>query len=236
LKLKQGEAKIGVSPLQLLTPYFRRNPDEGAALVNLEYYPVTRERAADLARFSEQHGKFRYCSCMRWRLTSVEFQRSTKESRVAALERLVDQGTPVGVLAYQDGEPVGWCSIAPRDTYGALERFRALPRLDDVPVWSVVCFFVDRRVRREGVTLGLLQAAVAYARSKGAAVVEGYPVEPGPRLYTYMGSPSTFQRAGFRDVTPPGQTRPVMRHINRSESHDTPGVSRTSAFREDPDT
>jgi len=145
-------------------------------------------------------------------MTSSEFHRSTKEARVAALEGMVRQNIPVGVLAYGDGEPVGWCSIAPRETYGALERYRARPRLDDRAVWSVVCFFVDRRVRREGVTLGLLVAAVDYARSLGAKVVEGYPVEPGARLYTYMGSPSIFQRAGFRDVTPPGQSRLVMRH------------------------
>jgi len=166
----------------------------------LEFHPVTPERLPELERFSRQHGKFRYCSCMRWRMTSAEYQRSTKESRVAALEGLVHQGTPVGVLAYMDGEPVGWCSIAPRETYGALERFRALPRLDDAPVWAVVCFFVDRHLRRSGVTLGLLSAAVEYARSQGAEVIEGYPVEPGPRLYTYMGSPATFREAGFEDA------------------------------------
>jgi GNAT superfamily N-acetyltransferase len=180
--------------------------------MGLEYAPVTPERLADLGLFSERHGKFRYCSCMRWRMTSSEFRRSTKEGRVAALEGLVRRGMPVGVLAYRAGEPVGWCSIAPRETYRALERYRALPRLDDAPVWSVVCFFVDRRVRGRGAPLGLLRAAVDYARSLGAAVVEGYPVEPGPRLYTYMGSPAIFQEAGFRDVTPPGQVRPIVRY------------------------
>jgi len=178
-----------------------------------DYRPVIPERLPDLARFSERHGKFRYCSCMRWRLTSADFQRSTKESRIAALDDLVRQGAPVGVLAYLDGEPVGWCSIAPRGTYAAMERYRALPRLDATSVWSVVCFFVDRRVRRQGVTLGLLQAAVEYARSQGATVIEGYPVEPGPRLYTYMGAPETFRRAGFRDVTPSGHVRQVMRFV-----------------------
>ena len=179
----------------------------------LEFHPVTVEPLPDLARFSEQHGKFRYCSCMRWRMTSADYHRSTTESRVAALDELVRQGTPVGVLAYMDGDPVGWCSIAPRETYAALERYQALPRVDDAPVWSVVCFFVARRVRGQGVTLGLLKATVEYARSHGAEVVEGYPVEPGSRLYTYMGSPSTFRRAGFHDVTPSGQARRVMRCV-----------------------
>jgi GNAT superfamily N-acetyltransferase len=180
-------------------------------MLELAYRPVVPERLPDLARFSECHGKFRYCSCMRWRMTSAEFQRSTKQDRVDALDDLVRQSVPVGVLGYLRGEPVAWCSVAPRETYRALERSRALPRLDDAPVWSVVCFFVDRRVRRAGVTVDLLRAAVDYARSLGAAVVEGYPVEPGARLYTYMGSPATFRKAGFRDVTPPGWARRVMR-------------------------
>jgi GNAT superfamily N-acetyltransferase len=100
------------------------------------------------------------------------------------------------------------------ESYGALERFRALARVDDKPVWSVVCFFVDRSVRRAGVTEQLLRAAVEYAREQGAAIIEGYPVEPRPRLYTCMGSPSTFRRAGFRDVTPLGRVRRVVRWID----------------------
>jgi GNAT superfamily N-acetyltransferase len=146
-------------------------------------------------------------------MKSTEYQRSSKAIRIAALQGLVCQGTPVGVLAYQDGEPVGWCSIAPRETYEALERYRGLPRLDKAPVWSVVCFLVDRSARGQGLTLGLLRAAVEYAHAEGAKIIEGYPVEPGPRLYTYMGSPSTFRKAGFRDVTPPGQAREVMRLV-----------------------
>lgn len=178
-----------------------------------QFLPVTRQRLPDLARFSEEHGKFRYCSCMRWRMPSTLYRRSTKADRVTALESLVRQGTPIGVLAYTDGEPIAWCSIAPRETYAALERYRALPRIDEAPVWSVVCFFVDRRFRRQGLTTLLLQAAVDYARSQGAEIVEGYPVEPGSRSYTYMGSPSTFRQVGFRDVSPQGQVRQVMRYF-----------------------
>ena len=177
----------------------------------LEFLPVTSKTLGDLERFSECHGKFRYCSCMRWRLRSTDYQRSSKDSRVSMLAELVRDNAPVGVLAYRGEEAVGWCAIAPRAHYAALERFRGLPRVDDEPVWSVVCFFIDRKARRQGVMLGLLQAAVAYAASLGAEVVEGYPVEPGPRLYTYMGSPQTFRRAGFRDVTPDGAPRLIVR-------------------------
>lgn len=180
--------------------------------MTLEYSPVTPERRADLARFSETHGKFRYCSCMRWRLTSAEYKASSNESRVATLDGLVAEDAPVGVLAYLDGEPVGWVAVAPREALGALARFKALARVDTQPVWSVTCFFIDRRVRRQGVTLGLLNAAVAYALEQGATIIEGYPIEPGAHLYTYMGSPATFRAAGFEDVTPTGRERLVMRY------------------------
>jgi GNAT superfamily N-acetyltransferase len=172
--------------------------------------PVTAERLADLERFSTEHGTFRYCSCMRWRLSSTEFRKSSKQDRVAALAGLVDQGVPIGVLAYAGPAPVGWCSIAPRTTYRALERYRGLPRLDDAPVWSVVCFFVDRHHRSRGLAVSMLRGAVRYAREEGAEVVEGYPVSKGA-LYNYMGTPEVFREAGFDDVTPAGQARTVMR-------------------------
>ncbi|MYH60986.1 MAG: GNAT family N-acetyltransferase [Caldilineaceae bacterium SB0675_bin_29] len=178
----------------------------------LLFLPVTAERLPDLEEFSNCHGKFRYCSCMRWRMTSSAFRRSTKEKRVAALEELVRAGTPVGILAYSGTTPVGWCSVAPRESYAALERSRVLPRVDDAPVWSVVCLFVDRRFRRQGLTGRLLQAAVDYARGQGAPAVEGYPVAPDAPSYTYMGTPETYRRAGFVDVTPVGQKRMVMRY------------------------
>ena len=184
---------------------------EVRATTSLAFHPVTPERLADLARFAERHGRFGYCSCMRWRMTSADFNRSTRASRGAALADAARERIPVGVLAYDCDEPVGWCSIAPRETYAGLERYRALPRVDAAPVWCVVCFFIARAWRRAGVTEGLLRAAVAYARAEGAVAVEGYPVEPGARLYRYMGSPATFRRAGFVEVTPPGQVRLVMR-------------------------
>jgi len=181
-----------------------RNPE-------IQYRPVTRETASGLTAFSGCHGKFGYCSCMRWRMASAEYQKSTKETRSKKLRRMVSAGVPVGVLAFAGSEAIGWCSIAPRETYEGLERYKALPRIDDAAVWSVVCFFIDRRFRRRRLTLGLLNAGLDYARAQGAKIVEGYPVEPGTRLYTYMGSPATFRKAGFDDVTPKGQQRKVVR-------------------------
>jgi len=121
-------------------------------------------------------------------MSSSEYRKSGREGRATALEQLVREGIPVGLLAYSDNHPVAWCSVAPRCTYTALERYRALPRIDEKPVWSVVCFFVNRQYRRQGLQLFLLKAAIQYARSEGAQVLEGYPEPADSRSYTYMGS------------------------------------------------
>ena len=179
----------------------------------IEFRPVTLGNLDDLERFSSAHGKFRYCSCMRWRMTSTEFSRSGKPKRIEALRAKVANGRSTGVLAYADGVPVGWCSIGPRDGFRGLERYRKLARVDDASVWSVTCFFIDRHYRRKGLTVELLRAAVRHAGDSGARVVEGYPVDPAATSYTYMGSPGTFTKAGFNDVTPPGRERRIFRIV-----------------------
>ena len=178
----------------------------------IHYRTITAAMLQDLSEFSDSHGKFGYCSCMRWRMKSSDYHRSSKQSRARKLKQMVGEGLPVGILAYAGTEPIGWCSISPRESYEGLERYKKLSRIDDEnDVWSVVCFFVDSRFRRRQVTLGLLKAGLDYARSMGVRIVEGYPVGPGYGLYTYMGSPSTFRKAGFRDVTPKGRQRKVFR-------------------------
>jgi GNAT superfamily N-acetyltransferase len=91
-----------------------------------------------------------------------------------------------------------------------------LKPVDDQPVWSVTCFFVEKRFRRQGITIELLKAAVAHVRSQGGRIVEGYPVEttdtmPAPFIYT--GTASAFQQAGFQEVTRRSPTRPIFRYF-----------------------
>ena len=119
-------------------------------------------------------------------------------------------------MAYAEGEPVGWCSVAPRRDFSALERSRILKPVDDQPVWSVVCFFVAKPSRRKGVTHQLLTAAVEYARDKGAKIIEGYPVEPKtgsvPEVFVFTGLAPAFRKAGFVQVARRSETRPIMRY------------------------
>ncbi len=90
--------------------------------------------------------------------------------------------------------------------------------VDDQPVWSIVCFFVDAHGRGRGITEALLRGAIDYARSKGARLVEGYPVDKGERShpdFMWFGAKSIFDRAGFREVARRKKTRPVMRKALR---------------------
>ncbi|MEM6274884.1 MAG: GNAT family N-acetyltransferase [Myxococcota bacterium] len=170
--------------------------------MNLSFVPVDRSQCATLGEFLNAFGKFRYCSCMRWRLTSSEFKDSSKENRMQMLQERVSHDEPLGVLGLDDERAVAWISVAPRDTFRGLERYKALARFDSEAVWSMTCMFVAPKYRRHGATEGLINAGVEYAQSCGAAIVEAYPVEPDAPSYTYMGTPKTLERCGFSDVTP----------------------------------
>lgn len=94
------------------------------------FAPVTPDRLDDLARFSRAHGKFRYCSCMRWRLPSSQYRGTGGDGRVAELNERVRAGQPTGMLAYRDEDVVGWCSIAPREAYAAILASRVIPTIE----------------------------------------------------------------------------------------------------------
>jgi GNAT superfamily N-acetyltransferase len=152
---------------------------------------------------------------MFWRLTSAEYQRGQGEGHRRAMRALVKKEVP-GILAYAGGEPVGWCSLGPRDQYSRLERSRILKPIDDEPVWSVVCFFVRRGFRRKGVTVKLLRAAIDHATRAGAKILEGYPVEPKTDrmadAFLYTGIASGYRQAGFVECLRRSETRPIMRY------------------------
>jgi len=177
------------------------------AAERLAFHEVDAERWPDMERLFESRGGPKACWCMAWRARGEETRRQDGASRKAAMARRVAAGVPVGILGYLDGEPVAWCSIAPRSTYRRLTD-DAEP---DEGVWSLVCFFVVRRLRGQGVARRLLEAAVEHARARGARVVEAYPVDPDSPSYRFMGFLPTFLAAGFRKVGTAGSRRHVVR-------------------------
>ena len=181
----------------------------------LAFYPLTVERWPDLVKLFGQKGACGGCWCMWWRLSRAEFERKKGAGNRRALHKIVDTGPPPGLLAYQGDEPVGWCAVAPREEYTRLTTSRILGPVDDEPVWSVVCFFVSKPHRRQGVAETLLRAAVRFAGEQGARIVEGYPIAPAkdrvPEVFAYTGFVSTFEKAGFSQVLRRSPTRPIMR-------------------------
>ncbi|GAB4506196.1 MAG: GNAT family N-acetyltransferase [Anaerolineales bacterium] len=180
-------------------------------------HPLTPERWHDFEALFGPRGACGGCWCMWWRLTRAEFDRMKGEGNREAMRALVESVRVPGILAYAGGMPVGWCSVAPREEFGALARSRVLRPVDDAPVWSVVCFFVDKAHRRRGLTVALLRAAVDYAAAHGATVVEGYPTDPkkadAPAAFLYTGTVSAFRKAGFVEVARGSPSRPIMRYV-----------------------
>jgi GNAT superfamily N-acetyltransferase len=170
----------------------------------LEVHPVTPDRWDDLADLAGERGFTSGCWCMWWRVTSKEFDERHGAGLRRDLHQLVAAGPEPGLLAYVDGVPAGWVAVAPRDEYPRLDRSPKLRRLDDRPVWSITCFTIDRRHRRRGVAAALLDAAVDFARQRGAEVMEAYPIDTagGKRSSAdlYTGTLAMFQRAGFEEV------------------------------------
>ena len=181
----------------------------------LAFHPLTGERWPDLEELFGQRGACGGCWCMWWRLTRAEFEKKKGTANRRAFKKIVRDGEEPGILAYAGEVPVGWCAIAPRETYPSLERSRILKPVDERPVWSITCFFIARPHRRRGVSVRLIEAAVKYARTRGAKIIEGYPVGPRkgsiPDAFAWTGVPAAFEKAGFKEVLRRSPTRPIMR-------------------------
>lgn len=192
----------------------RDTPDQ------IEFEPLTVENWDDLVELFNGHGNPGYCWCTLWRLSSKDYRELSRRERREALKYYVERGKPTGIVGFREGEVIGWCSIAPRDSYDRLNRSRSIPKIDNRNTWSLVCFYISKDAQGQGLSAEFLRAAVAYAASKGAEVVEAYPVEPEfdeqgnwqpARSYRFMGYRSTLERAGFQKATTPDGKRLIMR-------------------------
>jgi GNAT superfamily N-acetyltransferase len=157
------------------------------------------------------------CWCMHPRLTAAAERAlpgpgSIGARRRAAMTALARRRRAPGLLAYQDGEPVGWVAIAPRPELVRIERSRATPRVDDTPVWVIPCITVRPQARGQGIAIALLRAAVDYAASQGAVAVEAYPRASSQRIeddLAFFGTERMFARAGFRVIARPRRGLPA---------------------------
>jgi GNAT superfamily N-acetyltransferase len=187
-----------------------------------EAHPVTKDRWPDLVALFDRP-IVRTCFCMFYRKTGTGT--GVGEQNRKAMKVLVDRGTEPGLIGYQDGVPVAWVSLGPREDYAKLRRSSIMKPVDDRPVWSIVCFFVDRNARGRGLSERMLRAAVDYARSRGARLLEAYPVDKAERSHPddmFFGAKSMYERAGFREVARRKATRPVVRKALRTRRSGAP--------------
>jgi ribosomal protein S18 acetylase RimI-like enzyme len=188
--------------------------------VKLTDAPLTPDRWPDLETIFNAKGCSiaRSCWCMAYRLSGPRESSPPGLTRAQAnrakLKALVDTGNPPGLIGYRGKVPVGWVSVGPREDYARLRRSPVMKPVDEQPVWSVICFVVPPEYRRQGVARALLMGAVAYAKKRGATLVEAYPVDKPARSndeYMWFGAKSMYDNAGFKEVARRKPQRPIVR-------------------------
>jgi GNAT superfamily N-acetyltransferase len=183
---------------------------------DLSFKPLKRNLWTDFEELFGPRGACAGCWCMFWKLRGKAYEEVRGYETRQMHKSIVDSGVPTGLLAYLHGEVAGWVAVEPRSAYERLAHSRVLKPVDEQPVWSVTCFFVAKRFRRQGITVELLKAAIDHAKAQGGRIVEGYPVEttgPMPAPFIYTGTASAFKQAGFQEVARRSPTRPIFRYF-----------------------
>lgn len=183
---------------------------------DIKIKPLKTENWDDFEILFGPKGAYGGCWCMWWRISRKEFEEGQGQKNRDALKAIVDSGIIPGLIAYKDVEPCGWCSIAPREQFTSLERSRVLKRIDDQPVWSLVCFFINKNYR--GMRLGekLLLGAIEFVKSQKGKIIEAYPTnirkENMSPVSTFTGIPKIFEKVGFKEVSRPSRSKIIMRY------------------------
>jgi GNAT superfamily N-acetyltransferase len=195
---------------------------------SLRIVPANQAACDDLQTVFGSRGSAAICQCQRYKLAPREaFKSFPPEERALRLRAQTNCGLPgatstSGLVAYLEGQPVGWCAVEPRPAYQGLLRVYRVPwegrteDKNDESVWAVTCVFARAGFRRRGVSYALARAAVGFARDRGAQALEAYPMltQPGADITwgeLHMGTRSIFAAAEFTEVGHPTPRRVVMR-------------------------
>ena len=183
---------------------------------NISIKEVTDQNWNDMQELFGEKGAYGGCWCTYFRLKRSEFQSLPKSGRKEMMSEIISSGKTPGIMAYMEGKPVGWCSVAPREEFILLSTSRIMKPVDSKPVWSIVCFYIDKKFRRKGVMKSLIGGALKYAEKNHAGIVEAYPVDSGeseyPEPYAYTGLYNAFVDLGFKEVERRSPKRPIMRY------------------------
>ena len=178
--------------------------------------PLTPDLFPALVELFGTQGPVSRCWCMYWRMGDSYRKRPPKKNK-AEFQALVKHGPPPGLVAFEGELAVGWCQLTPRAALPWLDRAWRLKRVDDLPVWSLSCFYIRKGYRKKGVTTALIKAAITAAKEAGAPALEAYPLDGDlSPSSTSTGYASTFARLGFKTVARHFAPRPIMRYELRT--------------------
>jgi GNAT superfamily N-acetyltransferase len=192
---------------------------------SISVVPANEASCEDLQTIFGSRGEASRCQCQRYKLRRREAFRSFPvEERAHRLRQQTECGHPEsdttsGLVAYLDGEPVGWCAVEPRTAYEGLVRNNRVPWVgrdedkSDDRVWAVTCLFTRAGFRKRGISRALARAAVEFARERGADAIEAYPMNTKKVILEelHVGTEGVFADAGFTEVSRPTLRRVVMR-------------------------
>ena len=189
---------------------------KSSARATLTFAPLTKDTWKDFEKLFGERGACGGCWCMSWRLSRSDFEKNKGNGNKRSMKKLAGSGEQIGVIAYHNGQPAGWCAVAPREQYVKLENARVLKRIDDKPVWSIVCFFLAKDYRRQGLSVEILKGVITHCKKRGVKIIEAYPIIPYssnmPAAFAWTGILSSFMKAGFTEEKRWSKARPIVRY------------------------
>lgn len=185
------------------------------AAFEIEIRPVSKDRWNDLESLFGSSGAYSGCWCMWWRIKSKDFERNGNQGNKAAMQQIVSRDEIPGLIAFMNHQAIGWISLGPREVFGRIGRSPILKAVDEQSVWSIVCFFIQRNFRNQGVGSALIEGAIQFARSRGVKTLEAYPIDTHgqkrPPADLFTGTQAMFESAGFKEIARRKATRPILR-------------------------
>jgi hypothetical protein len=197
-------------------------PDSGF-LSQLKFEPLTKNNWGKFVQLFGDNGACGNCWCMYYRLPKSEFlEGKVDEGNKRAMQEIVWENKPTGILGLFEGQAVAWCAFAPREDFIRLENSRVHKRIDNESVWSITCFFIDKYYRRSGVSVEILKGVIRYAGKNNIKIIEAYPAIPTqdklPDSFLWIGLFKSFERAGFEIVDRTSKNRPMVRYYVEANS------------------
>lgn len=186
----------------------------------IECRPLDESTWPSLQKLFGKRGACGGCWCMLWRQTHSEYEKNKGARNKSDLRQLISASKPLGVIAFDNDIPIGWCSVSPRDSFPRLQRSKLFKNRKGnyKTLWSITCLFITKEHRRKGLSSTLIGHAAQFAFNNGADAVEAYPIIAKEKIadaFAWVGLFNSYKKVGFKKIAQPSPTRLLMR-LNKS--------------------